>query len=462
MKRIFFILSTAGLVLFSSCDKFLERPVTGTKTEEEVIANEAGVQALLSGAFIRMSGDIYNGRLQFISDLMGDQANGQLYTEDFGEIYRRRTSIFGGYKNDFYQNIYRVIAPANKALANLDKASANKNTLEGQARFIRGVMHFEAVRLFAQPWGFTADNNHLGVPIRTESAITPGTRGTVKQVYDAVIADLQAAENLLPDVASEGFPSKWAAKAFLAKVFFQQNNFQQAFNYADQVIKSNKFQLDANYNNRFSLNAGTTGTREGIFVVKNVMNNFSPGGELRDRYRSDGANFQAGGDFHVTDIYFNQATQSNDVRKAWYMKNSNGFNVITKYNKDFFDLPIVHLTEIKLIRAEAGAELGAANLPIAIADINDILTRAYGGTGQNLSTSASAGLVITTARTQREFEMIGEGNRVQEIKRIGARSGINIDRRGTAWNCPGMALQFPNGEQASDINFPMNQEGGCQ
>jgi hypothetical protein len=79
-----------------------------------------------------MAGDIYNGRLQFISDLMGDQANGQLYTEDFGEIYRRRTSIFGGYKNDFYQNIYRVIAPANKALANLDKASANKNTLEGQ------------------------------------------------------------------------------------------------------------------------------------------------------------------------------------------------------------------------------------------------------------------------------------------------------------------------------------------
>jgi hypothetical protein len=186
-----------------------------------------------------------------------------------------------------------------------------------------------------------------------------------------------------------------------------------------------------------------------------------PGGELRDRYRSDGVNFQSQADFHVTDIYFNQATQSNDVRKAWYQKNANGFNTITKYNTNEFDLPIVHLTEIKLIRAEAGAEIGGASLAVAIGDINDILTRAYGGTSQNLTAGASAALVIQTARTQREFELIAEGNRLQEIKRIGARTGNFTDRRGSSWNCSGLVLQFPNSEQAANTAFPMNPEGGC-
>ena len=469
MKLKIFSSILALLVIVSACNKsFLEKPQIGTFPEEEALKTEADLQKMLNGSYrllvsddnVNGRGDIrslYGGRLQFISDLLGDQANGILYTEDNGEIFNRRTSIFGGYKNEFYTSIYYQINQVNKVLARLDLATTAKDNIEGQAKFIRAISHFEMVRLFAQPWGFTADNSHWGIPLRLESTAIASDRATVKQVYDAIIADLQDAETKLPDVATAGLPSRWAAKAFLAKVFFQQNNFAQAFNYANQVVTSGKFTLDAQYNRRFNLNLST----EGIFTIRNVINNLAPGSHLRDRYRSD-VNFGPGGKFHVTDLVFNAATAPGDARAAWYTKNSNGYNQLNKYNRDFFDMPIVHYTEIVLIRAEAGAETGvAANITTAINDINSILTRAYGGTSQNLAPTAPAGTVIATVRTQRELELIGEGNRVQEIKRIGARNGINIDRRGASWRCNGLVLQFPNGEQAANTNFIMNPEGGC-
>ncbi|MBN9296952.1 MAG: RagB/SusD family nutrient uptake outer membrane protein [Filimonas sp.] len=119
---------------------------------------------------------------------------------------------------------------------------------------------------------------------------------------------------------------------------------------------------------------------------------------------------------------------------------------------------------MKLIRAEAGAEIATSNaaaLTVAITDINDIMTRAYGGTTNNLPPTATATGVISTVRTERELEMIGEGNRLQEIKRIGVRTGQNIDRRGSPWNCNGFILQFPKGEQDAYAPFVLNPEGGC-
>jgi hypothetical protein len=79
----------------------------------------------------------------------------------------------------------------------------------------------------------------------------------------------------------------------------------------------------------------------------------------------------------------------------------------------------------------------------------------------NLPTTATATDVIRVARIQRELEMIGEGNRLQEIKRLTARTGTTPDRRSAPMFCPGLVLQFPQGEKAGNTNFVMNQEGGC-
>lgn len=457
-KAIYIALLGCAVITATSCNKFLDRKPEGALTEEEALKNDADLQALINGSYSDYSNKVQNGKYTWIEDLLGDQANGSLYTGDDGEIYKRKTSIFGDYKNGLYTDLYRPAYVGNNVLANIEKATTSRNSIEGQAYFLRAMSHFDAVRMWAQPWGFTSDNSHPGIVLRLQTAITPGERNTVKEVYESIIADLKKADDLLGDQVTLGSPSKWAAKAFLARVYFLQNDFANAFTYADQVIKSNKFQYDASYANRFSIGL----SKEIIFGFKFIDNNLYPGSELRNRYRSD-VGFSAQGRFHMTDLYYAAATTPGDVRgTAWYSKTLvPGYNVLTKYNKNNFDMPLIGFTEIKLIRAEAGAETGAANLATAIGDINEILTRAYGGTSKNLAANAVAATVISTCRRERELELIGEGNRIQEIKRIGARNGTNVDRRGGRWNCPGLALQFPISEQAANASFKMNTEGGC-
>ncbi len=462
-NKIIVIVMMALLVGLVGCSKFLERKPEGQLTKEEALKTEADLLAFVNGTTTLVGNDDYmGGRLQAASELLADELKGDKFTGDEAEIFGRRNSIFGDFRNNLYIKAYTVINRANVILETLDLAGTNKGYIEGSSRFFRGMGHFEMVRLFAHPFGYNTDNSQPGIALRLSTGNGSIPRSTVKEVYNQIIVDLKYADSILPVTPQSGTKyytvTKWVAEAYLAKVYFQMNDFANAYLYAGKVIASGKFMLDNNYNNRYSTGLST----EGIFILANNTTVYNPGSELRGKYRSD----RNAPNYNYTDIFYNFATSKpGDVRKAWYSKTLVvDLNVSTKFNKDFFDLPIVHLTEMKLIRAEAGAEIAASNpaaLAVAITDINDILTRAYGGTSQNLATTATAAAVIVTTRSERELEMVNEGNRLQEIKRIGARNGSNIDRRGSPWNCNGLLLQFPKAEQDANASFQLNVEGGC-
>lgn len=463
MKRVLYIVLMALFVSgsFSSCKKFLERPPEGQMKEEDALKTEADFMAMVNGQYTLIADpQLYGGRLQTMSEFLADEIDGSRLQGDYSEIFRRQNSIFGGFRDDFYKKGYRLINVSNKLMTKLALvSSANLDNAKGQILFFRAIGHFEMVRFFAQPYGYSPDNSHDGIPLRTEVFLGSVQRSTVAEVYTQIINDLKEAEQLLPETYTGNYnATKWAAKAFLAKVYFQMNDFANAYNYAAQVVANNTFVLDAAYNLRFS----PALSKEAILAIQNVTNYYSPGGELRGNYRSD-QNIPL---LTYTNQFYTFATQDPaDVRKAWHSNTlQSGYNVLTKYNRDFFDLPIVHLTEIKLILAESGAEIAGSNaaaLSAAITNINHILTRAYGGTSRNLGVNATAGLVISTARKERELELVGEGNRYHEIKRIGARNNTSVDRRGSPWNCNGFILQFPKAEQDAMSSFRLNPEGGC-
>ena len=143
---------------------------------------------------------------------------------------------------------YNAINTANIALnaLNVVKDPDLKQQLEGEALFIRGIMHFELIRLYALPWGATADNSQLGVAIKIKptnnetEAFEKVPRSTVKQVYDLVIADLIKAATLLPD-ENEKRASKYAALAFLSRVYLHQGNYAGALAATNEVIESGLF-----------------------------------------------------------------------------------------------------------------------------------------------------------------------------------------------------------------------------
>lgn len=447
-KGVCLLLIVTGI---TSCEKFLDAPPLNVVTKAEALKDEAGVAAVMNSAYqILGGGGVFGGKYQVISELMADNLQGNLLNGDYGEIYNRKTSVFGDYKNGFYTEIYQANYRANTVLENLGVTAAKRDDLEGQARFVRALAHFVSVRFWAQPYGTTADNSQLGVPLRTSTAIEPATRATVKQVYDQIIADLKTAETKLNDV-NPGYPTKMAAKALLARVYFSMNDFTNAYLYANQVITSNKFTFETDYTKRFSEGLST----EAIFQIINTEGSYSTGGALRDNFRSD---------FNLPTLRFTPAfyafvNTTNDVRKTWFNTvKYPGEIVTTKYNKERFNVPVLHLTEMKLIRAESAAELNT-NLSVAVGDINDILNRAYAGT-KSIPANSSAALIKANARAERLIEMVAEGDRLYEIKRIGAK-GENIDRRGAVWNCTGLILQFPVSEMASNTSFQRNVEGGC-
>jgi hypothetical protein len=460
LYKLSLIFITVALIS-GSCSKFLDRPPQGQLNKDQVFGTDSNIVALGNGIYTYLGdGNFMGGRVQSLSDMLADQLDGSKLTGDFSEIYKRQNSIFGGTRDDMYKKAYLVVITSNYILENISAVSAeHQSYLEGEALFFRGMTHFELVRLFAQPYGYSSDNSQPGIPLRLTSATSPIPRATVKEVYDQVITDLKRADSLLPADAGDGgkfyTATRWIAEAYLAKVYFQMNDFANAFLYADQVIKSGKFQLDADLTSRYSLGA----TKEAILRLANDVGHFQPGSEFIGNWRSD----TKAPTLYFTSQYYNYATSdAADKRKAWYSSTlQDGYNSLTRFNFNYMEEPLTHLTEIYLIRAEAGAELGGANLATAIADINLILARAYGGTSRNLSGSASAMAVITTTRTQRELEMVGEGNRLQEIKRIGVRTGANIDRRGSPWTCNGFILQFPKAEQDANASFQLNPEGGC-
>lgn len=435
----------------TGCKKFLDAPPKDALNKEQAIGDEAGLIQLMNSAYQVVGGDaMFGGKIQAVSEMMADQLNGVNLSGDFGEFYGRKSSIFGDYKRDMYVGMYQGVYRANLVLENLDKATTSKDNIEGQAKFVRALVHFEVVKLFAQPWGFTADNSHLGITIRLTTEVGTKNRSTVKQVYDQIIADLKDAENKLPDV-NNGLPTKWAAKGLLAKVYFQMNDFQNAYNYANQVIESKKFTLDVTYAPRFTVG----GSAESVFQMINTNGVFEPGAELRNQFRSDNGLPS----MRFTTAFYAMVNTPNDVRKTLFdAVKYPGNIVITKYNKDRFNVPVIYLTEMKLIRAEAAAE-NNANLPVAVQDVNDIMNRAYGGT-KSIPVGSTPAFIITNARFERGLEFAGEGNRLSEIKRIGAK-GENIDKRGSVWNCPGFILQFPQEEMGTNINFQRNPEGNC-
>ena len=111
-----------------------------------------------------------------------------------------------------------------------------------------------------------------------------------------------------------------------------------------------------------------------------------------------------------------------DRRSEWFeMKNiglENEFIAINKFNKDYFNVPILHLTQIYLLRAELHARLG--NISQAIDDINKIISRAYLTASQIVDSSVNNQELLDIINRERQLELCFEGDRLLALKQRGA------------------------------------------
>jgi hypothetical protein len=134
----------------------------------------------------------------------------------------------------------------------------------------------------------------------------------------------------------------------------------------------------------------------------------------------------------------------------------------TKFNLNNFAAPYLHLTDLKLMRAEVLAIQG--NSTGAISDLTPIIKRAYkaSATKETYIASLSGSALVDEIRLQRRLEMNCEGDRLHQVKRIGVSKGQdNLMVRGVPWNCNGMILQFPASCGTSRV-FVFNPSTVCK
>jgi starch-binding outer membrane protein, SusD/RagB family len=459
INKIALVLSFIATITWS-CKK-IEITPTNIVPPSEAFKTEADLTKALAGAYAQLrEGGYYGNRYQAVAEYLSDHLDGTNLSGYDADIYNLRSSADNG-TAEVYSNPYIVIQRANTVLENLALGNSEsiRKQYEGEAKFLRALGHFDVVKFFAQPYGFTADNSHAGVVIKTISAFEGNrTRNTVAEVYSAVINDLRSAESLLPATSITGYANKSAARALLARVYFQMNKFDSAYYYSNLVITTGTATFDntaAFVTKRFdSTIAGVPKNPEAIFTLPNEANAFLPWDGLRNN-----ANDSLNLGLRINAATYAAGTLPNDLRKAWYSNNAGTYG-IKKYKNPKFVLPLLHITEMKLIRAESAAELNQ-NLAVAIADINDITNRAYAGAVAPLPANATAAQVKTVVRDQRKLEMIFENDdRISQIKRIGAK-GEPSTVGSAPWNCYGLILQFPASEVNININFLPNPQGNC-
>lgn len=434
----------ATFVLVTACDSRLDVAPTQSIDETNALGSSQDVEVTLVGAFDGISSaNLYGGAIQYSGELLGDDNEvrfaGTFSTLD--ELWRKTVTTTNTQMRDTWLSGYSTINRANNVLAALDKVNAaDKNRVEGSARFIRGAMYFELVRLWGKAWGDGDAAVNLGVPI-----VTTPTRGvtdadsrpraTVAAVYTQILEDLTKAESLLSS-GDAGFATKSAASAMLARVYLQQSNYAAARDAANRVITSGLHNLTANFENAF-----IDGPNESEVIFRILINEQDGANSMNTFFAP--STFQGRGDIRVQNKHL-ALYEAGDVRGEFFVRASN--NTFTgKFLDQFGDVPVIRLAEMYLVRAECNFRLNTTTGATPLADINRIRSRA----GATPLETVDLNAIIT----ERKLELAFEGFQVHDAKRLKRNVSSAI-----AFSSDKLVLPIPQREM--DTNKALVQNPG--
>jgi hypothetical protein len=446
MKKTIFPISAALLLLATSCHKNLEVNPRQSIDVQEALNTSSGVITALNGAYSNLGNvAFYGGDVLLYSDLLADA--GELRWsgtfQGLTQIYNKAIPKNNGFVRDTWLQGYRVINDVNNVLSALPVVeAAQKDRVEGEAKFIRGSVYFDLVRLFAKAWNDGNPAANAGVPIvlSPTKGITDEnkvSRNKVSEVYEQVIKDLTEAEAKLP-VSNSFYATKNAAAAMLARVYLQKADYANAAAAANRVITSGRYTLASSVAGVFpaSTTAQVPNTSEDIFAMQVTTTQGSNG--LFTYYSS-----ASRGDIDVRPAHI-ALYEAGDARMSFF-SNSGGSVYTSKHNSRFANVRLIRLAEMYLIRAEANFRLGTSVGDTPLNDVNRIRTRA------GLSALAAADLTLEKILRERKLELAFEGQALHDIKRLQGSVG------GLAWNSPKLVFPIPEREIIANPNLTQNE-----
>jgi starch-binding outer membrane protein, SusD/RagB family len=441
MKKYLLFLVAAAMML-GSCKKFLEQPPYNNVSVDDIFKDFEGARTTLIGLYDKLkSTEYYLGDFYFYPEITGGNvkysktSNLKLFAS-----YNFTRDEFTGELRSFYEQAYATLYGANAFLENIDRAidatAAQKARMRADAYAIRAIVHFDLVRTFAQPYGFTADANHPGIVLRTSnpSVLTPTPpRASVKQVFTQVMSDLDSAlalygqgVSIYPTGNSKTFLSADAVTAIKSRVALYKDDWPTVIALTSTLISGNNYPLISSGQYAASW-VGKNVSSESIFEL--AYGNRT-GGSLGDYFNPlNTLNAQLATSNDLLSLY-----AAGDVRGQSSMFISRVINGSTFYFTRKYqgigdtanNVKIIRASELYLNRAEAYARSG--NLTPALADLNVIRKRAN-PSAANFS-SADQQAVINEILAERRRELAFEGHLFFDIARS-KKDLVRIDNTAT-------------------------------
>ena len=301
MKKtiIYSALLAMGMSFTTSCSNdFMELNPVGA-VSESTLANDEGINMLLAGAYSAlMHQSSHNWTMGHVSlsnwvfgDVIGGDANkGSTAADqpDASSLEQWRFDGSNSYLTDKWTACYEAVKRANGVLK-VAATMENGTQYEAEARFIKGVQMFEAIKVFGAhvPYITLEDylaNNDPQVTNHDES-------GNLIYVWDKVAEDLKFAYDNLPDsydASNVGHINKWAAAGMLAKLYLYwsspyngkngtADHWNDAYTLLKTIISSGvnsqgqKFALVPNYKDNWSDYTISDNNTEGVFEIQQAI-----------------------------------------------------------------------------------------------------------------------------------------------------------------------------------------------
>lgn len=300
-KRIFLaVIASALLAGFSSCKE--DNDDENQIDLDNVVADDASAISLVNGVYSHWQP--LSSSFSFIIELNSNKLTSFEGEEgEAGPVNSRfEQEPTTWYQVKIFNHLFLGIAQANEAITTVDNSlKAGKisqqgyNAAVGKAKFLRALAYLK----LAQLWG--------EVPVFTEEGGSTTERQSIDKVFEQIVSDFTAAEELLLDYNGDPrVPSKQAAQGLLARAYLVWGDnplsqsevaaiaatqtdpaftktdarLEKAIEYANKVISSGKLALDPEFNKLWGreYESNKRGTNEHLFTIAHDGDEFDAQG----------------------------------------------------------------------------------------------------------------------------------------------------------------------------------------
>jgi starch-binding outer membrane protein, SusD/RagB family len=296
------------LAMFACGKNFLNKPPLGV-LDPSLLANKAGVQGILIGAYAGVDGQgLSNSGWGSAADnwvygsIAADDAYKGSTTDDQSDlisIVQWDVLPINSFTRQKWFAMYDAIQRCNAVIRTMrvatDLSSADTTEFKAEALYLRAFFHFELRKIFHYP-------PFVDESVGVENPNPPNIDASKNyiEIWPRIEADFQYAVNNLPTTQPyKGQANKYAAEAYLAKVYMFEAKYDQAKALLDDVINNGTtplgtpYALQTNYQQNFNPDPGAKNSSESVFAAQMSVNDGS--GPAGGKSYGDNLNFPYGG-----------------------------------------------------------------------------------------------------------------------------------------------------------------------